>query len=130
VGRTLLVPVLLRRILRRRPTVDHQGVHREPEAAQLTVTDGGAENSGAPRLRSKDAIPPRRKTPGVSSQDRSEPTWPSGAGPHVVTRPQVGNSAHSGSASETGPVYPVWSPGSRSQPVRRRCGGCQPGGRP
>lgn len=32
VGEPLLAPVLLRRVLRRRTPVDHQGVHREPEA--------------------------------------------------------------------------------------------------
>ncbi len=58
----VLVPVLLRGVLRRCTAEHRQGVHREPEAPILTVTPK-TQRSPGPRLRAEDRIPARPEGP-------------------------------------------------------------------
>ena len=55
VGQTLLVTVLLRRLVRRRTTVDHQAIHRTTQPARL--------GRPAARADKQNRLPPSRKRP-------------------------------------------------------------------
>ena len=60
-GQTLLVTVLLRRLVRRRTTVDYQAIHRTTEPARL--------GRPTPRADKQNRLPPGRKTARLPSRD-------------------------------------------------------------